>query len=84
MILITHDDKVAAQARRIGRISDGEIVEDSVQPGRQGSLAVAREGSTESPNPVGKAGFPSHISLDRVGTDSQASSASWLQDMGTL
>lgn len=84
VILITHDDKVAAQARRIVRISDGEIVEDSVQPGRQGSLAVAREGSTESPNPVGKAGFPSHISLDRVGTDSQASSASWLQDMGTL
>ncbi len=42
VILITHDDKVAAQARRIVRISDGAVVQDT---GLSGLGAGARAGT---------------------------------------
>ena len=84
VILITHDDKVAAQARRIVRISDGEIVEDKDQAGRQDSLAAIPEAARSSPNHTDKTDFPPRVSFDRIDAESKATSVSWLQDIGTL
>ncbi|QTC00905.1 ATP-binding cassette domain-containing protein [Alcaligenes sp. SORT26] len=85
VILITHDDKVAAQARRIVRISDGEIVEDRGQPGRQYSPPATLEAPRNRiPNQFDQADSPSRVSFDRLDIDSAPSSVSWLQDIGTL
>lgn len=84
VILITHDDKVAAQAQRIVRISDGEIVEDTVLPTRQEqpSLAAA-ETAMPTTASAAAADSLSCMPFGRIGTGTQTLSASWLQDIGT-
>jgi putative ABC transport system ATP-binding protein len=43
IVLITHEPEVAAQAARVVRLSDGEIVEDRRTPGRAGVAAAPSE-----------------------------------------
>ena len=77
VILITHDDKVAAQAQRIVRISDGEIVEDAVQPTRSDQNSQAAAGRAEAIDSL------SCVPFGGIETGAPVLSASWLQDIGT-
>ena len=49
IILITHDRKVAAQARRVIEIRDGEIIEDS------GAVAIAATAAALAPLDMARA-----------------------------
>ncbi|MGO3890178.1 MAG: ABC transporter permease [Paenalcaligenes sp.] len=77
VILITHDDKVAAQAQRIVRISDGEIVEDTVQLTRPDQHSLAAAGRAEAIDSL------SCVPFGGIETGAPVLSASWLQDIGT-
>ena len=77
VILITHDDKVAAQAQRIVRISDGEIVEDAVQPTKPDQNSQAAAGRAEAIDSL------SCVPFGGIEAGTAARSASWLQDIGT-
>ena len=66
VILITHDPQVAAQARRVVRISDGGIVEDTVG---------GDSGAISGPPSLDPASFMEHLA------QGVASGASWLADI---
>ncbi|MBN9421891.1 MAG: macrolide ABC transporter permease/ATP-binding protein MacB [Candidatus Accumulibacter sp. 66-26] len=66
VILITHDPQVAAQARRVVRISDGNIVEDT---------AGADSGAISGQASLDPAHFMEHLA------QGVASGASWLADI---
>ncbi len=69
IILITHDRKVAAQARRVIEIRDGEIIEDS------GAVAIAATAATLAPLDMARASNDSGASLGTELLD--AARAAW-------
>ena len=84
VILITHDDKVAAQARRIVRISDGEIVEDSAQPEREVNLLATTAAGATTSKVAGENDFSCRVSPARVQANAQASLVSCWQSIATM
>ncbi|MDN2680141.1 MacB family efflux pump subunit [Janthinobacterium sp. SUN033] len=69
IILITHDRKVAAQARRVIEISDGEIVEDS------GAIAIPSTSTALPPLDMSRAAHDTGASLGTELLD--AARAAW-------
>ncbi|MNW76066.1 Macrolide export ATP-binding/permease protein MacB [compost metagenome] len=69
IILITHDRKVAAQARRVIEISDGEIVEDS------GAIAIPATSTALPPLDMSRAAHDTGASLGTELLD--AARAAW-------
>ncbi|MNM28548.1 Macrolide export ATP-binding/permease protein MacB [compost metagenome] len=69
IILITHDRKVAAQARRVIEISDGQIVEDS------GAIAIPATSTTLPPLDMARAAHDTGASLGTELLD--AARAAW-------
>ncbi|WP_312436438.1 MacB family efflux pump subunit [Janthinobacterium sp.] len=69
IILITHDRKVAAQARRVIEIRDGEIIEDS------GALAIPDTAATLAPLDMSRASNDTGASLGTELLD--AARAAW-------
>ncbi|OYO30877.1 MacB family efflux pump subunit [Janthinobacterium sp. PC23-8] len=69
IILITHDRKVAAQARRVIEIRDGEIIEDS------GAVAIPATAATLAPLDMARAANDSGASLGTELLD--AARAAW-------
>ncbi|MDX8120575.1 MacB family efflux pump subunit [Janthinobacterium sp. GMG2] len=69
IILITHDRKVAAQARRVIEISDGEIVEDS------GAIAIPATSAALPPLDMSRAAHDTGASLGTELLD--AARAAW-------
>lgn len=54
VILITHDEKVAANAKRIIRIKDGKILEDSAPKKPPAGAVAARRGASEASGLMGE------------------------------
>lgn len=59
VILITHDAKVAAQARRVVRIHDGRVVEDSEADARESAARHAAAGEAAMQDAVHREAQPS-------------------------
>ena len=72
IILITHDRKVAAQARRVIEISDGEIIADS------GAIAIPATSAALPPLDMSRAAHGAHDEGASLGTELlDAARAAW-------
>jgi len=72
IILITHDRKVAAQARRVIEISDGEIIADS------GAIAIPATSTALPPLDMSRAAHGAHDEGASLGTELlDAARAAW-------
>ncbi|MEI7481469.1 MAG: ABC transporter permease [Elusimicrobiota bacterium] len=62
VIIVTHDEEVSAQTRRVVRMKDGEIVSDEIRAAAHGTAQAAAHGVRAAQLPKARLGFtPSEI-----------------------